>query len=234
MSKRIRLTDVEVLTFQQGRKTSGRRSKPIQQMRCIGGGACRSKYEPETVQCRNMGADGSDVQWQCKGSHSGLVRLGKAEVLCEGYDYPEDPYIFKGSCGIEYSLHFTDGRASTPPETGLSWVIPLAMVALFLLFACCSRPPRSQAARPDPPPPYEPQDATFTQQTPKSSESSRPGFWSGFGLGGLTGYALGSRRNDNYYGRTGQSFPRQQSRSPTRSGPSSTTTSTTYASTRRR
>jgi hypothetical protein len=28
-------------------------------------------------------------------------------VLCEGYDYPDDPYILAGSCGLEYTLELT-------------------------------------------------------------------------------------------------------------------------------
>ncbi len=28
-------------------------------------------------------------------------------VACEGYDYPEDPYILAGSCGLEYTLELT-------------------------------------------------------------------------------------------------------------------------------
>ena len=27
-------------------------------------------------------------------------RFGKVEVYCEGYDYPDDPYILRGSCGV--------------------------------------------------------------------------------------------------------------------------------------
>jgi len=27
-------------------------------------------------------------------------RFGKVEVTCEGYSYPDDPYILKGSCGV--------------------------------------------------------------------------------------------------------------------------------------
>ena len=27
-------------------------------------------------------------------------RFGKLEVSCEGYNYPEDPYILRGSCGV--------------------------------------------------------------------------------------------------------------------------------------
>lgn len=27
-------------------------------------------------------------------------RFGSVDVVCEGYDYPEDPYTLKGSCGV--------------------------------------------------------------------------------------------------------------------------------------
>ena len=27
-------------------------------------------------------------------------RFGKVEVSCEGYDYPDDPYVLRGSCGV--------------------------------------------------------------------------------------------------------------------------------------
>ena len=36
-----------------------------------------------------------------------LYRFGEIEVFCEGYDYAEDPYITKGSCGLEYTLEYT-------------------------------------------------------------------------------------------------------------------------------
>jgi hypothetical protein len=40
------------------------------------------------------------------------VRFGGTEVLCEGYEYPEDPYILAGSCGLEYKMELTAaGRA---------------------------------------------------------------------------------------------------------------------------
>ena len=33
--------------------------------------------------------------------------LGSVNVICEGYDYPDDPYILAGSCGLEYTLELT-------------------------------------------------------------------------------------------------------------------------------
>ena len=46
-------------------------------------------------------------QWECKSDMDNLYRFGEIEVLCEGYDYPDDPYITKGSCGLEYTLEYT-------------------------------------------------------------------------------------------------------------------------------
>lgn len=40
------------------------------------------------------------LQWQCKADLPKKYRLGAIDVVCEGYDYPEDPYILKGSCGV--------------------------------------------------------------------------------------------------------------------------------------
>ena len=39
-------------------------------------------------------------QWECKTDMDNAYRFGQVEVSCEGYDYPEDPYILKGSCGV--------------------------------------------------------------------------------------------------------------------------------------
>jgi hypothetical protein len=47
------------------------------------------------------------VQWECKADMDNLYRFGSVEVVCEGYDYSDDPYILKGSCGLEYTLELT-------------------------------------------------------------------------------------------------------------------------------
>jgi len=48
-------------------------------------------------QCRNVGSDGFDVQWECKAEMDDSYRFGKIQVSCEGYDYPNDPYVLKGN-----------------------------------------------------------------------------------------------------------------------------------------
>lgn len=31
-------------------------------------------------------------------------RFGRIQVSCEGYEYPDDPYILRGSCGVSLIL----------------------------------------------------------------------------------------------------------------------------------
>ena len=84
----------------QGKMTTGRRSSPVPQIRCVGGSAGCLAFQPRVVQCINRGSDGYDVQWECKTDMDSAYRFGKIQVSCEGYDYPDDPYILRGSCGV--------------------------------------------------------------------------------------------------------------------------------------
>lgn len=106
-SDRIRLEDVKVLTLYNGKMTNGRRSAPVPQLKCVGGSAAGA-FVPQVVQCMNQGSDGFDVQWECKTDMDNRYRFGPIQVVCEGYDYPDDPYILKGSCGLEYTLELTE------------------------------------------------------------------------------------------------------------------------------
>ena len=58
---KVRLQDVQVLTLRSGKMTTGRRSSPVQQLKCVGGSA-QGAFNPQVVQCKNMGWDGQDVQ----------------------------------------------------------------------------------------------------------------------------------------------------------------------------
>lgn len=62
------------------------------------------------MRCTNAGADYApeDVQWTCQASLPSEFKLGSTEVVCEGYESPEDPYVLKGSCGVEYRLILTE------------------------------------------------------------------------------------------------------------------------------
>ncbi|XP_046846311.1 store-operated calcium entry-associated regulatory factor-like [Xenia sp. Carnegie-2017] len=121
-SDKVRLRDIEVLTLYQGRMTKGRRSTPIPQLTCTGGSAGCSAFIPEVIQCYNRGWDGYDAQWECKTDMDYKYRFGKIQVNCEGYDYPDDPYILRGSCGLQYSIELTDkGYARKRSSNNQGW-----------------------------------------------------------------------------------------------------------------
>ncbi|KAF1839007.1 DUF1183-domain-containing protein [Decorospora gaudefroyi] len=106
---KVKLSNVQSLTLRKGQQTSARRVDPIPQLKCIGGSA-RGLYEPEVMRCKNSGSDYDEnsIQWTCTASIPEEFKLGSTDVICEGYDYPEDPYILKGSCGVEYRLILTE------------------------------------------------------------------------------------------------------------------------------
>ncbi|XP_018413401.1 PREDICTED: store-operated calcium entry-associated regulatory factor [Nanorana parkeri] len=105
---RVLLKDIQAITLYSDRYTNARRSSPIPQLKCIGGNAGCSAMTPQVVQCHNRGWDGIDVQWECKVDMDNAYRFGKIEVSCEGFDYPNDPYVLSGSCGLEYTLELTE------------------------------------------------------------------------------------------------------------------------------
>eukprot|EP00013_Stygamoeba_regulata_P014264 CAMPEP_0177680388 /NCGR_PEP_ID=MMETSP0447-20121125/30145_1 /TAXON_ID=0 /ORGANISM="Stygamoeba regulata, Strain BSH-02190019" /LENGTH=263 /DNA_ID=CAMNT_0019189713 /DNA_START=124 /DNA_END=911 /DNA_ORIENTATION=- len=105
-SPKVRLTDVKALVFRRGALTTGRRSAPVQQLTCVGGNACHVVLD--SVMCQNVGDDGFDVTWKCQADMESKYRFGKVTVTCEGYDHPDDPFILRGSCGLEYELHSSD------------------------------------------------------------------------------------------------------------------------------
>ena len=57
--ERVKLKNVQALTFYEGRYTIGR--KPIPQLSCRS--RLCSKQQPAVVQCQNVGFDGMDYQW---------------------------------------------------------------------------------------------------------------------------------------------------------------------------
>jgi len=215
----VLLDDVQVLTLQEGAMTTARRSSPIPQLTCIGGRECQ--YKPHVVQCRNMGKDhNGEIQWKCEAELAAEVKFGELTVECEGYDYPDDPYILKGSCGLRYQLEFTDNGRQRQSQSGYQkesyqnyqnyqgsgWtmgsiftLIIIAFVAYIIYSACfgsrsSSIPPAGGFyGRNDGPPPYN---------YPPPPPSSGPGFWSGLFAGGLASTLF----RPSYYGNPGRSW----------------------------
>ncbi|KAI0759583.1 hypothetical protein BD413DRAFT_607513 [Trametes elegans] len=99
---RVALAKIPSLTFYKDELTLSRRGPPIPQLTCIGR-PCKL-YQPDVVRCVNIGGSGTDVEWKCEADLPDSLRFGRVEVSCEGWDRPGDPYVLKGSCGLDYRL----------------------------------------------------------------------------------------------------------------------------------
>jgi len=140
--QKVLLKDVSTLVFSSGEMTSGRRNSSIPQLTCEGGYEL-CKYRASSIGCQNIGWDGNDVVWKCEvnGALEPNVKLGKTVVSCEGYDYPDDSFVLKGSCGISYHLDRTnfDGYDSRPPTGVYVFSFMCFCLLIFSLIGClCS------------------------------------------------------------------------------------------------
>ena len=105
----VLLSSVQTLTFIDGAMTTGRRTAPIPQLKCAS--SPDPALNPTSVQCYNKGiSDLGNVQWECKANMDSRVQFAWTNVNCEGFNYPEDPYILAGSCSLSYSLKYAPGR----------------------------------------------------------------------------------------------------------------------------
>ena len=155
--KRVLLKDVQAITLREHEMTTGRRSSPMPQLQCVNqGSASCSGNKPKMVQCLNRGSDGVDIQWECKGDMDRSIKFGSIEVSCEGYEYPDDPYILAGSCGLSYSLdymsesrhkehhHSTSKHGSSSWKTSVADLIVYCAIGLmvYALYKSCTSPQR--------------------------------------------------------------------------------------------
>ena len=106
---KVLISSIKSLTLRGGQDTAARRVSAVPQVLCVGGNA-KDLYEVDVMRCTNSGGDYDveNVQWTCKASLPSEFKLGSTEVICEGYSSPGDPYILKGSCGVEYRLVLTE------------------------------------------------------------------------------------------------------------------------------
>ena len=44
------------------------------------------------------------------------IKFGSVRVNCEGYNYPNDSYVLVGSCGLKYTLEYSE-KVNTRPAT---------------------------------------------------------------------------------------------------------------------
>ncbi|KAI0873051.1 hypothetical protein GGS24DRAFT_407756 [Hypoxylon argillaceum] len=106
----ILLSQVQTLTLRADRQTSHRRVPAIPQLRCVSSPRVCALHEIDVLRCANQGASygAEDVEWSCAASLPPELKLGATDVLCEGYASVDDPYVLRGSCGVEYRLVLTE------------------------------------------------------------------------------------------------------------------------------
>lgn len=225
--KRIFMDDVKALTLRQGKHTRGRRST-VPQLECLSG-PCQQT--PSVVQCRNVGSDGYQTQWKCEAEFPDGISFDQNSLIvsCEGYDYPDDPYITADSCGLQYSLIDRRGQNSRPshssydnyipghssdfnlsPSSGFSiWSVAfVALVCYVLYVAFCTggenRGRQRQGRRYDGGDDYGGGPGGYGNGNSSCGNNVNPlaggGFWQGLGLGGLAGYMMGGRPRFGYGG----------------------------------
>jgi hypothetical protein len=169
---KVPIREVTSLLLHRGKITTGRRTPPVPQISCISN--CRDT--PDTIYCSNVGHDGKDVIWECKSDPAGAV-LHDMNVQCEGYDYPDDPYILKGSCGIEFRMASpkSSPRYSTDdPEPNPMNAIIFLLILMALVSCITSDGGGSTSYR-------------TSYSSPGYCSSPSSNFWTG----AATGYAVG-------------------------------------------
>ena len=181
--EKVPLSSVKALTLRKDLLTTHRRVSAIPQLRCVGGDA-KGFYDIDVLRCKNQGSSygDEDVQWTCSASLPSEFKLGSTDVICEGFQSSDDPYVLKGSCGVEYRLMLTDlgqekygheTKGSPVTEGGghivatLFWVVFIVVLCwiVYAAFFGYQRPPGLGQDRPgffggggddnDPPPPYD-------------------------------------------------------------------------------
>ncbi|KAG8532101.1 uncharacterized protein KY384_003738 [Bacidia gigantensis] len=202
--ERVLLSSIKTLTLRQGLKAAHNRVSPVSQLKCLGGTA-KDLYEIDVLRCKNAGSsyDEADVEWTCTASLPAEFKLGSTDVSCEGFSGPNDPYVLKGSCGVEYRLMLTKlgeekygkkgsglwdefpGRSKGGDAMALLFWLAFIAVVIWMVYAAFFRD--GPARRPgvgfggfgdggggdDPPPPYDDHPPPSKPKTYSSPRSAR-------------------------------------------------------------
>jgi len=105
---RVPMTSIDTLTFSSDKPTNARRVAAVPQLKCVGGDARHTAdHVVHVVQCSRIGVGYGKPQWRCEAELPVEYKLGQTTVTCEGYAHPDDPFVLRDSCGLEYTLHKT-------------------------------------------------------------------------------------------------------------------------------
>ncbi|KAG0609739.1 hypothetical protein M758_7G010500 [Ceratodon purpureus] len=103
----VPLSKLGQMQFHRGQDTTYKRSSPIPQLRCVKG----CEFEPAVVHCTNVKPRENKSKWRCETDLPRHLKFDETTIICEegrlwqqGFEYPTDNKVLKGSCGLEYSL----------------------------------------------------------------------------------------------------------------------------------
>ncbi len=168
----------------------------------------------------------NDITWRCETRLPQELSLGKTVVQCEGYGYPEDPYVLESSCGLRFELkgnrhHYNRGHGrerfyEEPGMSGLKSLVIFVIICFIAYNLFCktgsmnAAPPGANTHR------YSggdlggsgyPDGVPYQARRPWGFGTSWPSnFWTGMGLGGGLAYMF-SRRRPTYSQPTFQDSP---------------------------
>lgn len=103
--RKVLLSSVGVITFEQGQYCASNRGDRVPKLRCDGANCAAVSRHVASVQCKSQGTDDTgSTNWRCTGSIPKGCKFLSNRVSCEGYEGLDDDYIVPGSCGLTYSL----------------------------------------------------------------------------------------------------------------------------------
>jgi hypothetical protein len=109
---RILEKDIKMITL-NAYMLAGRKYTPVQyQLQCIGGSAIKdlNKY-PTQVKCINNGLDDKGkVNWIISTYLDPTVKFGEHYITFEGYDKPNDKYVYSESGILYYNLEYINSK----------------------------------------------------------------------------------------------------------------------------
>ena len=103
LRRKVKISNVDILTFRSDRVTTSAKGEPISQLRCV------SDCLGEILQarCKNDGTDDmGNVNWRCTAPIPKGCRFGGTNVNCERFPEtdPNEGWIVPGSCAFIYGL----------------------------------------------------------------------------------------------------------------------------------
>lgn len=124
---RVKLSDIKTLSFIDARMTVAKRDdlRPEPELQCTSGKLC-SAYKDDLPSSAFCTQDTESHTWDCK-FETGDIKIADSDVVCEGFDGPDDDHVVAGSCMLLYSVElYSKTFICRPGEpcTGLSTVCP--------------------------------------------------------------------------------------------------------------